>query len=112
MEDRTPHYLRFARALALATTIALPACSDGDVSDASEEESSPGGPVATSTTAPGTGGSAGTGTGTGTDIVKPPVAPPIATATSEPPDAGADANPYYGKSSGPLPPPEMPASIV
>jgi hypothetical protein len=109
MEDRTPHYLRFARALALATTIALAACSDGEVTVAGEEESSPA-PVASgaNTTAPGTGPSAGMGSDTDLAVI----APPMVTATAEPPDAGADASPYYGKQSGPLPPPEMPDSIV
>ncbi len=108
MEDRMPHYLRFARALALATTIALPACSDGDAADASDEEGNPVGPVATATPLePGAGASQRTGA----DGVAAPLAPPVAMTTPEEPDAGADAG-TYGKSSGPLPPPEMPASLV
>jgi hypothetical protein len=105
MEPRAPHYLRFARALALATTIALPACSDGDVT-ASEDEGNPAGPIAA-----GTAEAPGAGTSTGMEPRTAATAPPAATAMPDELDAGVDG-PSYGKSSGPLPPPEMPASIV
>ncbi len=105
----TPHYLRFARRLlALATTIALPACSDGDVLAASVEEGNPAGPVGTATPPE---PSAGASQRARMDGVEAPLAPPVAATAPEEPDAGADAG-YYGKSSGPLPPPEMPASRV
>lgn len=98
MDDRMPHYLRFARTLALATTLALPACSDGGDSSATDDQ----GDTTTSTTT-----SAGTGTAT-----TPSPTPTVATVptTIAPPDQGAGGSP--GKVSGPLPPPEMPASMA
>ncbi len=96
MHDRMPHYLRFARTLALATTLALPACSDGGDPPATDDQGDDMESTATSS-----------GTGTPTT--------PIATATPMPTviaphDPGAGGSP--GKVSGPLPPPEMPASMA
>ncbi|MEP7122370.1 MAG: hypothetical protein ABJE95_15720 [Byssovorax sp.] len=102
MDDRMPHYLRFARTLALATTLALPACSDGGDSSATDDQADP---VESTTT------SSSSSTGTTT--------PPVASAT---PRANVSAAPFAkdvgiggaspGKISGPLPPPEMPASMA
>jgi hypothetical protein len=102
MEDSTPHYLRFARTLALATTIALPACGGSeDPAPRPEEQRQP--PATTTATtsepAPAAGTTAGTG---GVAAAEPPVAD----------DAGASPDASYGHVSGPLPPPEMPASLV
>jgi hypothetical protein len=104
MDARTPHYLRFARTLALATTLALPACSDdGGSAVTTDDEGAP------PTTAR-----------LDSDAVVAPTRALAAaeealpTAAAEPEsDAGAEADASYaGKSSGPLPPPEMPAARV
>jgi hypothetical protein len=110
MDARTPHYLRFARTLALATTLALPACSDDGGSAVTTDDE--GAPPTTVTSSP--------AARLDSDAV---VAPALAraeaeealpTAAAEPEsDAGAEADASYaGKSSGPLPPPEMPAARV
>lgn len=97
MDDRMPHYLRFARTLALATTLALPACSDGGDSSATDD------PQAEQ------GESTATSTGTGTPTTPITTATPMPTVIA-PHDAGTGGSP--GKVSGPLPPPEMPASMA
>jgi hypothetical protein len=113
MDPRTPHYLRFARTLALATTLALPACADAGGNVALDDEAAP-----TGTTPPTPARSAEPSA-----LAAPPPAPTAtttetettttttATATAES-DAGAEADASYaGKSSGPLPPPEMPFTM-
>jgi hypothetical protein len=99
MDDRMPHYLRFARTLALATTLALPACSDGGDSSATDDQQAD--------------QSESTATSSGTGAPTTPIAITIATPTPTviaPHDAGTGGSP--GKVSGPLPPPEMPASMA
>lgn len=101
MDDRMPHYLRFARTLALATTLALPACSDGGDSTATDDQGDATGSTTTS---------AGTGTST-TPSATPIVAlVPTAIAPLNTGAGGGGGSP--GKVSGPLPPPEMPASMA
>ena len=102
-----PHYLRFARNLALATTIALPACSGADATASVEEVAKPVTSPKSVTSAVET---AAAPTAPPRDaLVAAPIDPIAAEilATDAPPDAGS----YQGHSSGPLPPPEMPASI-
>lgn len=103
MNTRIPHYLRFARTLALATTIALPACTDGDPADppgeggggaSSSADSTTTGAGAVSVASSSSGGGGGVGGAGGGATVTPP--------------GEVDA----GKISGPLPPPEMPAWLV
>jgi len=108
MDPRTPHYLRFVRTLALATTLALPACADDGGTVTTDEEGA----------RPDT--SARPETPLDTETMAPPAAarPSVAAETAEPTataesDAGAEGDASYaGKSSGPLPPPEMPAAQV
>jgi hypothetical protein len=103
MEDSTPHYLRFARTLALATTIALPACggSEEPAPQPDEQRQPPATTATTSAPAPTASTTAGTG---GVAAAEP---------TVEQPDAGASADASSGHVlSGPLPPPEMPASLA
>lgn len=100
MDDRMPHYLRFARTLALATTLALPACSDGGDSSATDDHGDETGSTATSS-------------GTGSATTPSPIATVTTVPTTIAPhdkDPGAGGSP--GKISGPLPPPEMPASMA
>jgi hypothetical protein len=100
MEDSTPHYLRFARTLALATTIALPACGGSeDPAPQPEEHRQP--PATTATTASAASAVPTAGTG-GVAAAEPTLAE----------DAGASPDASYGHVSGPLPPPEMPASLA
>jgi hypothetical protein len=111
-----PHYLRFARTLALATTIALPACSGAD---ASTEEETPGAPTSkapssaavvpateapTAAAPPAPAGPIGP--------VSPTAAEFVETEASAATDPQPDAGSYQGHSSGPLPPPEMPACFA
>jgi len=119
MDARTlqPHYLRFARTLALATTLALPACVGAEDPAATDGQ---GGPTTTTTTGSGADPSATaapTATATPTAATLP-TDRTIMVVTGIGPtnlntdmDAGtSDASP--GFSSGPLPPPEMPASMA
>ena len=102
MDPRPPHYLRFAKTLALATTLALSACADsepqapvneGGGHSASADRSAPD-EQGTGTTTASAGGAAGSGGAGGSPAVDPP------------PEVDA------GKVSGPLPPPEMPTSLA
>jgi hypothetical protein len=99
MDDRMPHYLRFARTLALATTLALPACSDGGDSSATDDAPA----EQTESTA------TSSGTGSSTTPIAITTATPMPTVIA-PQNAGTGGSP--GKVSGPLPPPEMPASMA
>ncbi len=97
MVSREPHYLRFARSLALATTMALPACSDADAPVAADDagaaiEHADSGARADANEAP------------ARDAAPSPT--PVVEAT----DAAADG--HAGKISGPLPPPELPAAFA
>jgi hypothetical protein len=113
MDAHTPHYLRFARALALATTFALPACSGADA----PSENAAGGDEELS---PPTAGSTTTTTDTGASqgkhemsLAAPVPSAPSSTGSGDPAevqDAGADAS--HGFVSGPLPPPEMPTWLA
>lgn len=98
MDARTPHYLRFARTLALATTIALPACGAADDGAATDEEDHP----TSAATPPPDARPAPTA------VTSLPIA---ATPAATPPDsdAGSGDHPFM---SGPLPPPEMPSSLA
>jgi hypothetical protein len=98
MDDRMPHYLRFARTLALATTLALPACSDGGDSSAADDQGDATGSTTTS---------AGTGAST-----TPSATPTVATVPTTRVLHDQGAYGAGGKVSGPLPPPEMPASMA
>ncbi len=113
MDARTPHYLRFARTLALATTLALPACADEGAAvtpdeasgEAPVEQGARPDPAAAPTARlaadaiPTPAATSATDTATDTE-----------TAENDESDAGAEGDASYaGKSSGPLPPPEMPS---
>jgi hypothetical protein len=90
-----PHYLRFARSLALLTTLGLPACSSGDGADDTKTEKTP---AATSVDVP-------------PSPPAPAPAPAASASASTTDDAGtSDASP--GKVSGPLPPPELPLELA
>ncbi len=102
---KTPHYLRFVQALVLAA--AVPACSSGDdPAPAPKGESPTASATTTATAAPEAPKAAATS------------APPAATAmeTQRPAqpapqaDTGADSGLPF--SSGPIVPPEMPASFA
>jgi len=95
-----PHYVRFARSLALASTLTLPACS----SPAPEPPASTG--EAKEAPSPDTAAAVA-------DAAPATDAAPAPAADATPPaahDAGGDALP--GRVSGPLPPPELPASFA
>ncbi len=113
MSHPSPHYLRFVRTLALATTMALPACVDhetsgsaqagdggGSPSTQSDEHKASSQPLASAT---GAGGAQGTGGGASEGGG--------GTAPGDT-DAGAPSDASPGFSSGPFPPPEMPASLA
>jgi hypothetical protein len=106
MDARTPHYLRFVRTLALATTLALPACGDADDSTPSDD------PADQATT------SASSGSGPAATATMPTAAPTgTATMTAAATDiavedAGTRSDASPGFSSGPLPPLDMPASMA
>lgn len=104
MDDRMPHYLRFARTLALATTLALPACSDGGDSSATDDHHAD--QTESTATSSGTGAPGATTTPIAITIA---ITTPMPTVIA-PHDAGTGGSP--GKVSGPLPPPEMPASMA
>lgn len=98
----TPHYVRFTRALAIAATLALPACSSEPTSPGDGDASTTGTPVATNPrcTPP-----------------KESPATPVAIADAGPEVPAADAAPVEefdagGSPSGPLAPPELPASFA
>jgi hypothetical protein len=98
-----PHYVRFARSLALASTLTLPACSSPapeppPAGGETKEAPSPDTAAALADAAP---------------DAETPVADAAHAIDATPPpayDAGGDALP--GKTSGPLPPPELPAGFA
>ena len=97
MVSPEPHYLRFVRTLALATTIALPACSDAAAPVVADDagktvEHSDSGALADANEAP------------ARDAAVPPP-PPMDVR-----DASSDGS--GPKVSGPLPPPELPEMFV
>ncbi|MFT3764035.1 MAG: hypothetical protein QM820_00695 [Minicystis sp.] len=107
MADTFAHYVKFARSLAMTSTLALQACGGAtDTADDPGATSSPSSATtsATTSTAPttstGEGGSGGSG-GSG---------PAVADAGSPSDPDASDGSP--GQLSGPLPPPELPRSFV
>lgn len=101
MADSFAHYVKFARSLALTSTIVLQACGGAGESGESQDGTDPPAP---------------SGNAAGPRMVE---AAPVAAASPAPtpslpdvaPDAGAgDAD--GGFVSGPLPPPELPASFA
>lgn len=111
MDARTPHYLRFARSLAMATTLALPACAGPDDPAAADGQGDE-----TSTTTTGTGAGAGPSASAAPTATTPgptawAVPSPVPTANAES-DAGAAGDASPGFSSGPLPPLDLPASMA
>lgn len=98
-----PHYLRFARALALVTTLALPACSSSDPSSDGQTKNDKA-PAAASNDPPPASSPAPAPSG------EQPVAA-RADAGASTADAG-DGDGSPGKISGPLPPPELPSELA
>jgi hypothetical protein len=100
MTDSLPRHVKLARSLALASTLVLTAC----VASADSADPAAAGPDE------GSGGAAeGAAVTPAALTLVEPAPPPLAL-----PDAGAaDADvPGSGKLSGPLPPPELPASFA
>ncbi|APR86426.1 Hypothetical protein A7982_11775 [Minicystis rosea] len=109
MADTLAHYVKFARSLALTSTIVLSACGS---TNESEEPATTGSTTATTSTPSAT---STTTTEDGAGGASLQGANPIATAVPNIPDAGEpqDADvPDVGTISGPLPPPELPASFA
>jgi hypothetical protein len=98
----TPHYVRFTRALAIAATLALPACSSESTSPGDGDASTTGAPVAANPRCTPAKDAPATPVEDDDDAGVVPVAD---AAPVETPDAG-------GSPSGPLAPPELPASFA
>jgi len=91
MDPRTPHYLRFVRTLALATTLALPACGDATTRTPSDD---PADQTSTTTASSGTGSATTAPTGTATMTAT--ATDTSTTSVSAPEDAGPAATPRPG----------------
>src|SRR4051794_32291406 len=92
--------VKFARSLALATTLALPACSDADPT-----------PSTPSAPAPEPGTAASSAPAPSAPRAESTADPKVASDTK---DAGSGDGAVIdaGRISGPLPPPELPASFA
>jgi hypothetical protein len=103
---KTPHYLRFVQALVLAA--AVPACSSGD------DPAPPAKGEAPALTGAASGGPAAPESPPSAATSAPPAAPVAETQHPAQPAAHADTGVDAGLpfSSGPIVPPELPASFA
>jgi hypothetical protein len=106
MAATSPHYVKFARSLALTSTLVLGGCiASPETGEPSDEPAPPPAAPAPSDAAP--RHKAGDARGVVT-VVEPLRLAPAPAPQSDDHDAG----PSPGHVSGPLPPPELPASFA
>lgn len=104
MPDKLAHYVKFARSLAMTSTLALQAC--GGSADPADETTPSNETTPTTTSTAATTTSSATATNTPGAGGAGGSAPAVV-------DAGSGSDPVdAGHISGPLPPPEMPRSLA